>query len=160
MPVILATQEAEIRRLEVQSQPRQIVLPDPVLENRFAGKGWWWLKVWVLSSSPTTAKRRRGRRRQEGGTKGEREGGKEGETEEEAACVQVTRPETAHQRIQNFPLSNLSSFTVHLENFSVHTAPLTRSPSCELLVILHTLATTPAAALFRQSHCPTLQEGG
>jgi hypothetical protein len=26
MPVILATQEAEIRRIEVQSQPRQIVL--------------------------------------------------------------------------------------------------------------------------------------
>jgi hypothetical protein len=25
MPVILATQEAEIRRIEVQSQPRQIV---------------------------------------------------------------------------------------------------------------------------------------
>jgi hypothetical protein len=25
MPVILATQEAEIRRMEVQSQPRQIV---------------------------------------------------------------------------------------------------------------------------------------
>jgi hypothetical protein len=26
MPVILATQEAEIRRIEVQSQPREIVL--------------------------------------------------------------------------------------------------------------------------------------
>jgi hypothetical protein len=26
MPVILATQEAEIRRIEVQSQPRQILL--------------------------------------------------------------------------------------------------------------------------------------
>jgi hypothetical protein len=26
MPIILATQEAEIRRIEVQSQPRQIVL--------------------------------------------------------------------------------------------------------------------------------------
>jgi hypothetical protein len=59
MPVILATQEAEIRRLEVQSQPRQIVLPDPVLENRFAGKGWWWLKVWVLSSSPSTTKNKK-----------------------------------------------------------------------------------------------------
>jgi hypothetical protein len=30
MPIILATQEAEIRRVEVQSQPRQIVPQDPI----------------------------------------------------------------------------------------------------------------------------------
>jgi hypothetical protein len=33
MPVILATQEAEIRRMEVQSQPRQIVPRDPISKN-------------------------------------------------------------------------------------------------------------------------------
>jgi hypothetical protein len=33
MPVILATQEAAIRRIAVQSQPRQIVLQDPTLKN-------------------------------------------------------------------------------------------------------------------------------
>jgi hypothetical protein len=30
MPVILATQEAETRRITVQSQPRQISSPDPI----------------------------------------------------------------------------------------------------------------------------------
>jgi hypothetical protein len=33
MPVILATQEAEIRRIVVQGQPKQIVLQDPILEK-------------------------------------------------------------------------------------------------------------------------------
>jgi hypothetical protein len=33
MPVILATQEAEIRRIEVRSQRRQIVLRDPISKN-------------------------------------------------------------------------------------------------------------------------------
>jgi hypothetical protein len=33
-PIILATQEAEIRRIAVQSQPRQIVPRDPILKNR------------------------------------------------------------------------------------------------------------------------------
>jgi hypothetical protein len=32
-PVILATQEAEIRRIMVQSQPRQIVQERPYLKN-------------------------------------------------------------------------------------------------------------------------------
>jgi hypothetical protein len=39
-PVILATQEAEIRRIMVQSQPRQIVLRDPIsksLSQKWAG---------------------------------------------------------------------------------------------------------------------------
>jgi hypothetical protein len=31
--VILATQEAEIRRIAVQSQPGQIVLPEPILKK-------------------------------------------------------------------------------------------------------------------------------
>jgi hypothetical protein len=38
-PVILATQEAEIRRIMVRSQPRQIVCRDPVLENIHHNKG-------------------------------------------------------------------------------------------------------------------------
>jgi hypothetical protein len=33
MPVILATEEAEIRRITVQSQPRQIVPQDPISKN-------------------------------------------------------------------------------------------------------------------------------
>jgi hypothetical protein len=42
MPVIPATQEAEIRRIEVQSQPRQIVLDeDPIWKKPITEKGWW-----------------------------------------------------------------------------------------------------------------------
>jgi hypothetical protein len=39
-PVILATQEAEIRRIVVRRQPRQIVLQDPILKKSFTKKGW------------------------------------------------------------------------------------------------------------------------
>jgi hypothetical protein len=35
-PVIPATQEAEIRRITVQSQPRQILKKKPITK-----KGWW-----------------------------------------------------------------------------------------------------------------------
>jgi hypothetical protein len=42
MPIILATQEEEIRRLSVLNQPRQIVLIRPYLEkNQSQKKGWW-----------------------------------------------------------------------------------------------------------------------
>jgi hypothetical protein len=41
MPAILATQEAKIRRIAVQSQPRQIVLRDPISKNPITKKGWW-----------------------------------------------------------------------------------------------------------------------
>jgi hypothetical protein len=34
MPIILATQETEIRRITVQSQPRANSLPDPILEKK------------------------------------------------------------------------------------------------------------------------------
>jgi hypothetical protein len=47
-PVILATQEAEIRRIVVQSQPRKIVLRDPILKKPITKKGWGlveWLKA-------------------------------------------------------------------------------------------------------------------
>jgi hypothetical protein len=43
-PVILATQEAEIRRIMVQSQPRQIVhktLSQQQQKNPITIKGWW-----------------------------------------------------------------------------------------------------------------------
>jgi hypothetical protein len=33
MPVILATEEADIRRITVRSQPRQIVPQDPILKK-------------------------------------------------------------------------------------------------------------------------------
>jgi hypothetical protein len=44
MPVILATRQAEIRRIMVQSQPGQIVLETPIskfCENPSQKKGWW-----------------------------------------------------------------------------------------------------------------------
>jgi hypothetical protein len=39
MPVILATQEAEIRRILVQSQSGQVSLQDPILKKLFTKKG-------------------------------------------------------------------------------------------------------------------------
>jgi hypothetical protein len=38
MLVILATQEAEIRRIAIQSQPGQIVLQDPISKKPFTKK--------------------------------------------------------------------------------------------------------------------------
>jgi hypothetical protein len=43
--VILATQEAEIRRIEVQSQPRQTVLQDPSSKALYKKGLVEWLKV-------------------------------------------------------------------------------------------------------------------
>jgi hypothetical protein len=60
MPVIPATQEAEIRRIEVQSQPRQIVcktLSRKTLSQKIGLVEW--LKVNTLNSSPSTTKKRR-----------------------------------------------------------------------------------------------------
>jgi hypothetical protein len=46
MAVILATQEAEIRRIAVQSQPRQIVLQEHISKKNLHQKGLvGWLKV-------------------------------------------------------------------------------------------------------------------
>jgi hypothetical protein len=45
-PVILATQEAKIRRIAVGSQPGEIVLQDPILKKNIHKKGLAkWLKV-------------------------------------------------------------------------------------------------------------------
>jgi hypothetical protein len=41
IPVILATQEAEIRRITVQSQPGQIVPGDPISKKPITKQGWW-----------------------------------------------------------------------------------------------------------------------
>jgi hypothetical protein len=40
-PIILATQEAEIRRISVQSQHRQTVQQVLILKNPITKKGWW-----------------------------------------------------------------------------------------------------------------------
>jgi hypothetical protein len=56
-PIILATQEAEIRRIVVQSQPRQTVR-ETYLEKLFTKIGLVeWLKVKALSSSTSTTKK-------------------------------------------------------------------------------------------------------
>jgi hypothetical protein len=58
MPVILATQKSGIRRIAVQSQPRQIVFMRPCLIKTLHKKGLVeWLKVKALSSNPSTAKK-------------------------------------------------------------------------------------------------------
>jgi hypothetical protein len=41
IPVILATQEAENRRITIQSQPGQIVCETPISKKPIAKKGWW-----------------------------------------------------------------------------------------------------------------------
>jgi hypothetical protein len=51
MPIILATREAEIRRIAVQSQPREIVC-DPFLENTQHKKR---LVVWLSGRFPALA---------------------------------------------------------------------------------------------------------
>jgi hypothetical protein len=57
--IILATQEAEIRRIFVQSQPRQIVCKT-YLEKPFTKIGMVaWIKVKVLGSSPNAAKKKK-----------------------------------------------------------------------------------------------------
>jgi preprotein translocase subunit Sec63 len=61
MPVILATQEAEIRRIAVQSQPRRIfhkILSRKTLSQKKIGLVEW-LKVNALSSSPSTLKKKK-----------------------------------------------------------------------------------------------------
>jgi hypothetical protein len=39
-PIILATQEAEIRRMAVQSQPGKNSLQDPIMKKLTTKKGW------------------------------------------------------------------------------------------------------------------------
>jgi hypothetical protein len=59
MPVILATQEAEIRRIGVQSQLGK-KFPRPYLKKPFTKIGLVeWLKVKALSSSPSAPHKKR-----------------------------------------------------------------------------------------------------
>jgi hypothetical protein len=59
MPVILATQEAEIRTA-VQSQPQANSSRDPISKKNLHKKGLAeWLKVKFLSSNPSTTKKRK-----------------------------------------------------------------------------------------------------
>jgi hypothetical protein len=58
MPVILTTQEVEIRRIEVQSQPGQIVretLPCKYPSQKELAE---WLNIKALSSSPSPTKKK------------------------------------------------------------------------------------------------------
>jgi hypothetical protein len=75
MPIILATQETGIRRVVVQSQPRQIVsetLSQIIHRKKRAGG------VKTLSSSPTTTtKERKKRKKEKGRRRRRREGRKE-----------------------------------------------------------------------------------
>jgi hypothetical protein len=58
IPVILATQEAEIRRISVRSQPEQIVLETLSPHQKSHKKGLVeWLKVYALSSNTSAAKK-------------------------------------------------------------------------------------------------------
>jgi hypothetical protein len=61
MSVILVTEEAEIRRIAVQSQPGQIVcktLSRKTLHKKKKKGLVEWLKVKALSSNPSTAKQK------------------------------------------------------------------------------------------------------
>jgi hypothetical protein len=51
MPVILGTQEAEIRSITVQSQPRQIVCKTHLEKKNHKKELVGWLKVYTLSSN-------------------------------------------------------------------------------------------------------------
>jgi hypothetical protein len=57
MPLILATQEAEMRRITVQSWPRQIVLETLSRKNLSQKGPVEWLKVKALSSNPSYHKK-------------------------------------------------------------------------------------------------------
>jgi hypothetical protein len=64
MSVILATQEAEIRRMTVRSQPRQISSQEPI-QKEITQKGLVkWLKAQALSSSPSTTQKRKRKERE------------------------------------------------------------------------------------------------
>jgi hypothetical protein len=62
MPVILATQEAEIRRIKVRSRPHS--LQDPISKIPFTEKGLEeWLQIKALSSNPRPAKKKKKKKR-------------------------------------------------------------------------------------------------
>jgi hypothetical protein len=58
---MLTTQEAENRRIQIPSQPEQIICQNSISKNpsQKKGKGLEWLKVYALSSNPNTEKKRK-----------------------------------------------------------------------------------------------------
>jgi hypothetical protein len=73
MPVILVTQEAEIRRIAVLSQPGQTD-HETLSQKYLTQKGLMeWLKVYTLSSSPSTGSKEGGREASKKGRQRERE---------------------------------------------------------------------------------------
>jgi hypothetical protein len=63
MPTILAIQEAEISKIVVGSQPRQIVFETLSRKNLSQKKGLVeWLRMKALSSSPSSAKKKKKRK--------------------------------------------------------------------------------------------------
>jgi hypothetical protein len=65
IPVILATREAEIRRMAVQSQPRQIVHKTLSQKTLHKSRLVELLKVKALSSGPCTKKKKKKERKKE-----------------------------------------------------------------------------------------------
>jgi hypothetical protein len=63
MPAILATQEAEIRRISVQSHWRQIVRDTLSRKYPSQTKAAEWLEVKALSSSPIITKKKKKKRK-------------------------------------------------------------------------------------------------
>jgi hypothetical protein len=61
MPIILAAQEAEIRRMMVQGQPRQKVRKTLSQKNPSQKGLVEWLKMKALSSSPSKTKKKKKR---------------------------------------------------------------------------------------------------
>jgi hypothetical protein len=59
MPIILATQEAEIRRIKARTQPGQIVCETLSQKNHDKKKGWWSGSRCRPSSNPSTAKKKK-----------------------------------------------------------------------------------------------------
>jgi hypothetical protein len=57
-PVILAAQEADIRRIEVRSQPGQVVLETLSQKPHHQEELAVWLKVKALSSNPSPTKKK------------------------------------------------------------------------------------------------------
>jgi site-specific recombinase XerC len=62
-PVILATQEAEIRRIKVQSQPGQIAHKTLSRKNSSQKGLVEWLKVKTMSSNPSTTKKTKNKKK-------------------------------------------------------------------------------------------------
>jgi hypothetical protein len=66
MPIILATKEADIRRIAFQSQPGQIICKTLSLKTLHKNRAVQWLKVKTLSSVPVPQKKKKKRKKAKG----------------------------------------------------------------------------------------------